>query len=118
MRTRVTTIDQVPLGAMVEARLEGKPIVVANVDGELFAFPNACLHYGVRLSEGKLDGKVVTCRWHQWRYQLETGRVLSDESPYATFTTFPVVVESGEVFVLHEPRTRVARHTPHYRRSP
>jgi nitrite reductase/ring-hydroxylating ferredoxin subunit len=115
MRTRVAAVGEVPPGTMLEARLQGRPIVVANADGELFAFQNACLHYGVRLSEGCLDGQMVTCRWHQWRYHLGTGRVVSDESPYATFTTFPVVVESGEVFVEHEPRTRITRH---HRRSP
>lgn len=110
MRTRVAEVDEVPPGCMREASILGKPIVVANVDDEFYAFQNACLHYQVRLSEGVLDHTTVTCRWHQWHYRIDTGQVLSDESEYATFTTFPVVVEGRDVWVIHEPKTRITRH--------
>lgn len=108
-RTRITHVDELPPGRMREAILLGKPIVVANVDGSYVAFQNECLHAHVRLSEGRLEGDVVVCRWHQWRYRVTTGEALTDECPYASFTTFPVFVEGGEVFVGHDPLTRIRR---------
>lgn len=109
MRTHVSAVDEVPPGTMRRASIAGKPIVVANVNDQFFAFQDACLHYQVRLSEGLLEGHVVTCRWHQWRYRIDTGEVLAEESDHATFTTFPTAVENGEIYVLHEPATRITR---------
>lgn len=105
--TRVGSTTDVPAGAMVPVTVEGRPLVVANIGDELVAFQDSCLHARVRLSEGLLAGDVVTCRWHQWQYCVRTGDVLTDESPYATFTTFPVLVDDGDVFVEHTPKTRI-----------
>lgn len=109
MRTLVGHVDELAPGTMKKASLGGKPIVVANVGNRFYAFQDSCLHYQVRLSEGVLEGPVVTCRWHQWQYRVDTGEVLSDESEYETFTTFPTVVEDDELYVLHEPATRIVR---------
>jgi nitrite reductase/ring-hydroxylating ferredoxin subunit len=118
-RTRVARADELEPGRMKEATLLGRPIVVANVDRRYVAFQNECLHARVRLSEGRLEGDVVICRWHQWRYRTTTGEVLSDESPYATFTTFETFVEDGELFVSHEPLTRIcARPQPDHEGDP
>jgi nitrite reductase/ring-hydroxylating ferredoxin subunit len=92
---------------MKEAKLQGRSIVVVNLGDTYVAFPNACLHYQVRLSEGKIDGDVVTCRWHQWEYCVRTGDVLTDESPYATMVTFAVTEQDGELFVSPRPRTKI-----------
>ncbi len=108
-RTKVANVDEVPPGRMREATLLGKPVVVANVSGEYTVFQNECLHARVRLSEGRLEGDVVTCRWHQWQYRVTTGEALTDECPYATLTTFPVFVENDELFAGHEPKTRIRR---------
>ena len=104
---KVARADDVPPGTMTEARVHGKAIVVANLGDEYVAFPNACLHYQVRLSEGRLDGDVVTCRWHQWQYCVRTGEVLTDESPYATMITLAVTERDGDLFVSKRPRTTI-----------
>ena len=105
--TRVARAGDVPPGEMIPVTLLGRPIVVANLGDQLVAFQNECLHAHVRLSEGILDGDIVTCRWHQWQYCVRTGDVLTDESPYGTFTTFGVIVEDGDIFVEHRPKTRI-----------
>lgn len=105
----VARVDQVPPGTMKEARLRNRPIVVANVHGRLVAFQNRCLHYGIRLSDGVLAGSVLTCRWHQWRYDVCTGRMLTEESPYETFLTYPVIVQDDIVYVDPSPITRLRR---------
>lgn len=99
--------DELPPGSMKEAIHLGRSIVVANIEGTYVAFQNSCLHYGVKLSDGTLNGDVVTCRWHQWRYCPLTGKVLTEESPYETLTTFTVHVIDGELLVEREPKTRI-----------
>lgn len=92
---------------MLPTMLDGRPIVVANLGTDVVAFQNSCLHARVRLSEGLLQGDVVTCRWHQWQYCTRTGEVLTDESPYATFLTFPVHVMGDEILVEPIPKTKI-----------
>lgn len=105
-RTCVGDLSDFPDATMRTARLGGRPVVLARVGDRIACFPDRCLHAHVRLSEGRLEGDVLTCRWHQWRYRLTTGEVLTEESPYSSFTTFPVSVEDGRVWVSHLPATR------------
>src|SRR2546427_7356751 len=44
-----------------------------NVDGTYYAINNSCAHRGGPLGEGELDGRVVTCPWHAWRWDVTTG---------------------------------------------
>ena len=50
-------------GRGVVVELQGKKIAVFNVDGAFYAMDDTCTHAGGPLSEGELDGTVVTCLW-------------------------------------------------------
>jgi hypothetical protein len=39
--------------------LDSEEVVIANVDGEYFAFNNTCPHEGGPLAEGELEGDIV-----------------------------------------------------------
>lgn len=40
---------------------------------------NSCPHAGGNLAAGELRGSVVTCPWHQWEFDLDSGQcTLSD----------------------------------------
>jgi nitrite reductase/ring-hydroxylating ferredoxin subunit len=58
---------------------------------------NACPHRGGPLGEGDLEGRVVSCPWHAWRWDVTTG--LNVNNPAITMACFPVSVADGEVFV-------------------
>jgi nitrite reductase/ring-hydroxylating ferredoxin subunit/multimeric flavodoxin WrbA len=55
---------------------KGKKIELAvfNVDGRFYAISNTCRHEGGPLSQGTLDGKMVTCPWHGWKYSIIDGK--------------------------------------------
>ena len=57
-------IGTVPTGGMVFVDVEGRRLAVANVDGALFAFDDACTHRHCSLAKGRLSGKTVTCECH------------------------------------------------------
>jgi len=59
---------------------EGR-IAVANVGGRLYAFDDTCTHKGCSLSEGDLDGTVVTCPCHGGEFDVTTGEVLGGPPP-------------------------------------
>ena len=72
-------------------------IVLTRHEGQLRAFLSACPHRKAELATGKLHEGVLTCRWHGWRFDIATGRGLTN--PHAKLEFFPVVEEKGEVTV-------------------
>ena len=77
--------------------VEGKTLAVFNVDGTFYATDNTCLHRGGPLVEGELDGTIVTCPWHWWRYDVTSGTNVNN--PTVKVACFPVKVEGSAVFV-------------------
>jgi nitrite reductase/ring-hydroxylating ferredoxin subunit len=82
-------------GCVVQAG--GHTLALFRVDGHLYAIDNACPHRGGPLGDGDLDGRLVTCPWHAWRWDVTTG--LNANNPAVKVACFPVSVVDGEVFV-------------------
>lgn len=62
----------------VVKRSGSKQILITKVDGGYYALDNRCPHEGYPLSEGSSDGDscVLTCNWHNWKFDLKTGKCL------------------------------------------
>jgi len=69
--------NQLAEGELATAKAGDKEILLAKVDGKIYAIDNACGHLAYPLHEGRLDGHVVTCRWHFARFDVRTGEVVS-----------------------------------------
>ena len=63
-------------GAMIEVVAEGRKILLARIGDRYYAADNRCPHMGGKLSEGKLEGLVVTCPRHGSQFDLRDGRVV------------------------------------------
>ncbi len=94
---RTVKTEELPPGTVRELQIEGKAIAVANVGGKFYAFNNMCLHRGGPLGQGPLEGKVVTCPWHGWQYDVTTGKVL--QNPSVGVDCYAVEVRGQDVFV-------------------
>lgn len=77
--------------------IKGKPVAVFNVDGNFYAISDTCLHRGGPLGEGELEGKIVTCPWHGWRYDVTTG--VNELNPSVVVERYPVKVEGDDLLV-------------------
>ena len=64
-------------GGLKTAKSGEKEVLVAKVDGKIYAIDNACGHLGYPLNDGRLEGHVVTCLWHFARFDVRTGAVVS-----------------------------------------
>lgn len=80
--------------AVVE--LEGRRILLLRVDDDVHAFDNACPHEGNPLVEGEVAGGVLTCVFHLWRFDLESGACLFGDAPVARYEA---AVEGCEIVV-------------------
>lgn len=94
---RTAKKEEVPAGTIREFQLDGKTVAVANVGGKLFAINNVCLHRGGPLGQGELDGQVVTCPWHGWRYDVTNGKLVTN--PAVGVETYPIEVRGDDIFV-------------------
>jgi nitrite reductase/ring-hydroxylating ferredoxin subunit len=90
-------LDQVPPGSGTTATVMGKDLALFNVEGTIYAIDDGCLHKGSSLGMSKLEGKVVTCRSHGWKYDVTTGNVL--HVPDYGVATYPVKVVDGKILV-------------------
>lgn len=75
----------------------GTDVALFNVEGEFFAISNTCLHRGGPLGEGFLEGDVVSCPWHGWRFNVKTGQNVV--MPNAKVACYKVKIEMNEVMV-------------------
>ena len=72
-------------------------------NGKVNCFKNVCPHYGLPLSQGKLNKKTVQCGFHGWEFDLSNGTLL--KAPYARklpnckLKSYKAFVKGGMVFV-------------------
>lgn len=80
---------------LVEA--DGTKIALCRRGENLFALSNFCPHLTGNLGEGKVEGDVLVCPEHGWRFKLASGRCVT--MPGQSAHTFPVRIEEGWIEV-------------------
>jgi nitrite reductase/ring-hydroxylating ferredoxin subunit len=95
---RVGDIEEIPSGRIKLVDVNGERVAVANVSGQFYAFSDECTHDGGPLSEGELEGEIVTCPWHFSRFDIRTGEIVASPAD-EVITVYEVKVEDGGVYV-------------------
>src|SRR5437016_4957211 len=108
---------------LVKAMLLEVPLVLGRTsEGKVFAMRDSCPHRGIPLSYGRLDGKVVECCYHGWRFDACSGQCveipslsgqdkLKVERIFAGH--FPCEERDGYVWVfMNVPGTRLPERIP------
>lgn len=54
-------------------------------DGRVFAVDNRCPHEGYPMIQGSIKGEVVTCVWHNYKFDLKDGAALLGDEPIRTY---------------------------------
>lgn len=96
-----------PADGMHRVEIEGVPILLVNIAGQVRAYTGDCPHAGAPLDQGALcEGRIV-CPWHKAVFAIDDGRWLEPPA-LEGLSTYPVRVEGDTVFVKLEPdRPRV-----------
>ena len=103
-------VDEVPAGGRFIGNFGGRDIGILNVDGRFYAFLHRCPHLSGPLCEGSVLGlvysngpgdvqfdskrKMLTCPWHGWEFDLETGQSYWNPNGLRA-RPMPVEVETG-----------------------
>lgn len=94
---RAAKTDEIPVGSIREFQVEGTTMAIANVGGTFYSINNTCLHRGGPLGQGELDGKIVTCPWHGWQYDVTNGKLAMN--PSAGVACYPIEVKGEDIWV-------------------
>ena len=94
---RVAALSEVPDGGCLAVDLDGQPVVLVRQGDSVFALENRCPHAGAPLSQGFLEGELLTCSWHGWTFNARTGA--STDDPDLSVPAFLVAIVDGQVLV-------------------
>lgn len=91
--------SEMPPGKLNKVSVDGKEVLVVNLDGNYFAMDDTCTHSGASLSEGQLDGSTVTCGWHGAKFDCKTGKLEKFPAKINDLKSYKVIVESDDIFL-------------------
>lgn len=110
----VARASEIPPGHMKTVEVDGRGYVIVNVDGTFHALSGTCPHEGAPLGAGKLtgamlpcapgefnyglEGRVLACPWHRWKFDVESGEALFG-TDRRKVPSFPVRVEGDDVLI-------------------
>jgi len=112
-RFPVAHVDEIAAGERKVVTINGREIGVFNLDGTYHALLNRCPHRGAPLCHGRLrplmiaqgvgqldrqrDNEILKCPWHQWEFDIKSGRALYDDK--LRVRTYTVMQEDDEIVV-------------------
>lgn len=94
-----TGVDTLAMKGRKVVKLEGKQIVLFQTKKGVMACNNRCPHEGYPLVEGNLSGSngcTLTCNWHNWKFDLESGDTLVGGDK---LRRYPTKVDGNRVLV-------------------
>lgn len=94
---KVGTEEQLSDGGLHTIAIERQRVVVAKLNGKLFAFNALCPHAQGPMERSEIEGAIVSCPLHAWRFDLENGG--KELHGYRTLPVHEVKVSEGDVFV-------------------
>jgi nitrite reductase/ring-hydroxylating ferredoxin subunit/DMSO/TMAO reductase YedYZ heme-binding membrane subunit len=97
----VCKVDRISEKSATIVSLSGERVAVFRYDGKISAISNVCQHQNGPLGEGRIIDGCVTCPWHGYQYQPESGAA---PPPFKEkIPTFNTKVVGGSVFVHPKP---------------
>lgn len=89
--------DDLWIGDLVGLEIAGQRVLLLNVEDEIRAYKDRCPHQESLLSDGDLDGNVLTCATHLWEFDALSGRGVNPDD--SQLTRYPVHIEGGMIYV-------------------
>lgn len=80
-------------------KVEGREIVLCDVDGEIYALEGMCSHEELPLDGGEVDDGVLTCEWHGASFDVCSGRARTLPATRSLRSYATRVDDEGRIFV-------------------
>ena len=92
-------------GNKKKVSLEGKEILLTNINDSYYAVDNTCTHMGGSLYEGDLDGSHIVCPKHGSIFDVMTGEVITRGKLFFinvkvhNLQSYPVKIEGNDIMI-------------------
>ncbi len=96
---RVAEVAEVPPDELKAVQSDAGSVVLANVDGVIYALEDRCSHQDYPLSGGDLEDGQIECPFHGARFDACTGKATMLPA-VAPVRAFEVEVRDGSVHIL------------------
>jgi nitrite reductase/ring-hydroxylating ferredoxin subunit len=104
---RAMAVDDIKDGGAKSFAHAEKRIALFRTARGVFACDNRCPHQGYALVRGDVRDGVLTCAWHNWKFELGSG-VCSFGGE--NIRTYPVQITDGQVFIdVADPPAEIIR---------
>jgi 3-phenylpropionate/trans-cinnamate dioxygenase ferredoxin subunit len=81
----------------------GINVLLARVNGTTYALSGKCAHMACPLYTGALEGDILTCPCHDWRFNIKTGEFL--DAPELHLDKYSTKSENGKLFIMLKERS-------------
>jgi len=100
-RMKALDLAALPPGQAALVTVDGEDVALFRRRDEIFAIGNQCPHQGGSLSDGFVEGDIVTCPLHGWEFDLRSGACMT--VPGESVPRYTVAVEDDAVFLDEAP---------------
>jgi NADPH-dependent 2,4-dienoyl-CoA reductase/sulfur reductase-like enzyme/nitrite reductase/ring-hydroxylating ferredoxin subunit len=95
---KVVAENELMEGAASVVEVEEKKVLLVRSEGRIYACGNECSHYHAPLSDGLIAGHVVTCPWHNARFDIRDGGLVAPPG-LNNVSSYETKVENGQVWI-------------------
>ena len=99
-KIKMGKVSELSPGKVLVKKILARRIAVFNDNGNLYGMEADCKHMKASLTTGKVKNGVVTCSWHDWEYDMASGKCLTVEK--MDLKTYPVEIVDDEIYLLME----------------
>ncbi len=98
----VTSVNDLSIGKTKRFTTDKGDILLANVDGKIYAVDDMCTHEDSSLSLGCLKGELVYCTLHGSRFNVRTGEPMEEPATEA-LQRYAVRIQNDRIEVSLQP---------------
>ena len=109
-KIRVASFDDLVSDRPHAVTVGGVDLILIRRGGDVHALNGRCPHRGALMGDGRVEGPLVVCGVHGWRYDIATG--VSPVNPAVALAKFPTWVSDGVVYVDESSVTEFKRAHP------
>ncbi|UYL09261.1 FAD-dependent oxidoreductase [Bdellovibrio sp. SKB1291214] len=96
--TKGVSVDLIQEGETILGHVGDKAVLLAKVEGEIYAVGANCTHYGGPLNQGLLAGHHIHCPWHHSSFNIKTGE--AEKAPaLVPISCWRTEVKDDKIFV-------------------
>ena len=103
----IAKTSEIEPGQNIVIKCEGEDIAIFNAGEAFYAVNNPCPHQGGPLNQGVLTGKLITCPWHGWQYDLKSGCPITTPN----LRTYPLRLDGDTLQIAITPEASVFKET-------